>query len=68
MESGDVSDKMSPPCNPKRKDLTQKEWLKAIFMLVAMETEDSKRRGDIRLIAEKFGLAHGEQNMHLSWV
>ena len=53
MESGDVYDKEAPPCNPKRKDLTQKEWSKAISMLVAMETKDSPRRGAIMVIAKK---------------
>ena len=42
-ESGDASDEEAPPSNPKRKDLTRNEWLKAISMLVAMKTEDSLR-------------------------
>ena len=36
-------------------------------MLVAMETEDSLRRGAIMVIAKKFGLAHAEQKVHISW-
>ena len=40
IESGDTSNKKAPHCDPKRKDLTQKEWLNAISMLVAMETKD----------------------------
>ena len=53
MESGDASDEEAPPCDPKRKDLTQKEQTKAISMLVAMETEDGLRRGAIMVIAKK---------------
>ena len=49
MESGDGA----PPCDPKRKDLMQKEQLKVISMLVAMETEDSLRRGAIIIIITK---------------
>ena len=53
MESGDASNEEVPPCDPKRKDLTQKEWSKAISMLVAMETKDSPRRGAILVVAKK---------------
>ena len=52
-ESGDASDKDAPPCDPKRKDLTQKEQLKVISMLVAMETKDSLRRGGIMVVTKK---------------
>ena len=38
MESGDASNEEGP-CDPKRKDLMPKEWLKVISMLFAMETE-----------------------------
>ena len=37
-------------------------------MLVAMETEDSLRRGAIMVIAKKIGLACAEQQVHASWV
>ena len=37
-------------------------------MLVAMETEDSLRRGAIMVITKKIGLAHAEQKAHISWV
>ena len=57
MESGDASSSEASPCDPKRKDLTQKEQSKVISMLVAMETEDSLRRGAIMVIAKKIGLA-----------
>ena len=60
MESGDASDKEAPPCDPQRKDLMQKEWLKVISMLVAMETKDSLGRGVIMVIAKEIGLAHAE--------
>ena len=53
MESGDASDKEAPPCDPKRKDLMQKGQLKVISMLIAMEIEDSLRRGAIMVIAKK---------------
>ena len=52
MESGDASDEEAPPCDPKRKDLTQKEQSKVFSMLIAMETEDSLRRGAIMVIAK----------------
>ena len=68
MESGDASDKEAPPCDPKRKDLMQKEQSKAISMLVAMETEDSLRRGAIMVVTQKFNLAYAEQKVHMSWV
>ena len=57
MESGDASNEEAPPCDPKRKDLTQKEWSKVISMLVAMETKDGLRRGAIMVITKKFGRA-----------
>ena len=53
MESGDASDEEAPPCDPKSNNLMQKEWLKAISMLVDMETEDSLKRGAIMVIAKK---------------
>ena len=60
MESGDASNKEAPPCDPKRKALMQKEWLKVISMLVAMETKDGLRRGATMVIAKKIGLAHAD--------
>ena len=60
MEPEDASNKEAPPCDPKRKDLMQKEWSKAISMLVAMETEDGLRRGAIMVVAKKIGLACAE--------
>ena len=42
-----------PPCDPKRNNLMQKEWLKVISMLVDMETEDCPKRGAIMVIAKK---------------
>ena len=39
-----------------RKDLIQKEQLKASSMLVPMETEDSLRRGAIMVVTKKIGL------------
>ena len=53
MESGDASNEEAPPCDPIRKDLMQKEWSKAISILVVMETEDGLRRGVIMVIAKK---------------
>ena len=67
IESGDTSSVEALPCDPKRKDLMQKEQLKVISMLVAMETEDGLRRGAIMVIAKKIGLAHAEQKAHMSW-
>ena len=54
MESGDASDEEAPPCDPKRKDLLQKEWSEVISMLVAMETEDGLRKGAIMVIAKNW--------------
>ena len=53
MESGDTSDQEAPPCYPKSNNLTPKEWLKAISMLVDMETEDSLKRHAIMVITKK---------------
>ena len=53
MESGDASNEEAPPCDPKRKDLMQKEWLKVISMLVDMKTKDGLRRGAIMAVAKK---------------
>ena len=53
MESGDVSDKEAPPCDPKSNNLMQKEQSKAISMLVDMETEDGLKRHAIMVAAKK---------------
>ena len=53
MESGDASDEETPPCDPKSNNLTQKEQLKAIYMLVDIETEDNLKRGAITVITKK---------------
>ena len=53
MESEDTSDEEAPPCDPIRKDLTQKEHSKAISELVAMENKDGLRRGAIMVITKK---------------
>ena len=45
----------------------QKEWLKVISMLVAMETKDGLRRGAIMVVAKTIGLACAEQKVHVSW-
>ena len=60
MESGDTSNEEAPPCDPKTNNLTQKEWSKAISMLVDMETEDSLKRGAIMVVTTKIGLAHAD--------
>ena len=44
MESGDASDEEAPPCDPKSNNPTQKEWSKAISMVVDIETEDGLKR------------------------
>ena len=67
IKSGDASNEDAPPCDPKRKDLTQKEWSNAISMLVAMETEDGLKRGAVTVIAKNSWLAHAEQKAHISW-
>ena len=43
MQSGDSSNEEAPRCDPKRKDIMQKEWSKVISMLVAMEAKDGLR-------------------------
>ena len=45
----------------------QKEWSKAISMLVATETKDALSRGAIMVATKKFGLTHAEQKAHMSW-
>ena len=64
METGDASNEEAPPWDPKRKDLMQKERLKVISMLVAMETEDSLRRGVIMVITKKLAWHMQRKNMH----
>ena len=54
MESGDASDEEAPPCDPKSNNLTRKERLKAISMVVDMETEDGLKRHAIMVVAKKF--------------
>ena len=44
MESGDAPDEEASPCDPKSNNQMQKEWSKAISMLVDMETEDGLKR------------------------
>ena len=60
MESGDTSDEEAPPCDPKSNNLTQKEWSKAISMVVDMETEDGLKRCAIMVIAKKIQLAYAD--------
>ena len=61
IESGDASSEEAPPCDPKRKDLTQKEQSKAISMLVAMETKGGLRWGAIMVIIKDLAL-HVQRN------
>ena len=60
MESGDASDKEAPPCDPKSNNLTKNERLKAISMVVDMETEDGLKRPAIMVVAKKIQLAHAD--------
>ena len=60
------SNEEAPPCDPNKKVLTQKEWLKAISMRVAMETKDGLRRGAIMVVAKNVGLVCPEQKVHIS--
>ena len=60
MESGDASNEEAPPCDPKSNNLTKKEWLKAISMVVDMETEDSLKRRPIMVITKKIRLARAD--------
>ena len=60
MESGDASDEEASPCDPISNNQMQKEWSKAISMLVDMETEDGLKRRAVMVIAEKIGLAHAD--------
>ena len=54
MESGDASNEEAPPCDPKSNNLTKKERLKAISMVVDMETEDGLKRHAVMVVAKKF--------------
>ena len=60
MESGDASDEEAPPCDPKSNNLTQKEWLKVISMVVDMETEDGLKKCAIMVVAKKIWLARAD--------
>ena len=42
----------------------QKEWLKVISMLVAMETEDGLRRGAIMVITKKMAWHVQKKSVH----
>ena len=53
MESGDASNEEALSCDPKSNNLMQKEWSKAISMLVDMETEDGLKRHAIMVVAKK---------------
>ena len=53
MESGDASDEEASPCDPKSNNQMQKEWSKAISMLVDMETEDGLERCAVMVVAKK---------------
>ena len=64
MKSGDASNEEAPPCDPKSNNLTQKEWLKVISMLVDMETEDSLKRRATMVITKKIYLAHADLLYH----
>ena len=57
MESGDASDEVAPPCEPKSNNPTKKEQSKAISMVVDMETEDGLKRHAVMVVAKKIGLA-----------
>ena len=57
MESGDASDEEAPPCDPKSNNLMQKEWSKAISMVVDMETKDGLKRCANMVITKKIQLA-----------
>ena len=43
----------APPCEAKRKALTQKEWSNTISMLVSMETKDGLKKGAIMVITKR---------------
>ena len=60
MESGDASDQEASPCDPISNNQTQKERLKAISMLVDMETEDGLKRRAVMVVAEKIGLPRAD--------
>ena len=64
MESEDACDEEAPPCDPKSNNLMRKEHLKAISMLVDMETKDGLKRGAIMVVAQKIGLAHADLLYH----
>ena len=60
MESGDASDEEAPPCDPKSNNPMQKEWSKAISMVVDIETEDGLKRHAVMVVAKKIWLAHAD--------
>ena len=60
MQSGDTSDEEAPPCDPKSNNQRQKEQLKAISMVVDMETKDCLKRRAVMVVAKKIGLAHAD--------
>ena len=58
MESGDASDNVAPPCDPKSNNQPKKEWSKAISMVADMETKDGLKRHAVMVIAKKIWLPH----------
>ena len=55
MESVDASNEEAPPCDPKSNNLMQKEWSKAISMVVDMETKDASKDVLSWSLPKKFG-------------
>ena len=60
MESADTSDKEAPPCDHKSNNLTTNEQLKAISMVVDMETKDGIKRCAVMVVTKKIRLAHAD--------
>ena len=72
MELGDASDEEAPTMNPRKNDLTKREQLEVISMLVMMATEDNLQRGAVMTLTERFNMAYSTVNRlwhtHMAWV
>ena len=57
MELEDASFEEAPTTNPRKKDLTKREQMEVISMLVMMATEDHLQRGAVMKLAKRFNVA-----------
>ena len=57
MELGDNSDKEASPPQLKKREMLKNQQIQMVFMLQALQMENSMRRGAFTIVAECFGMA-----------